>query len=118
MAALFAQAGFIVISAFISPYQVDRDRARKAAPDSFHEVFIYADLETCERRDPKGLYKKARAGLIQEFTGVSAPYEAPTGAELTVDTNRHSIEECVQQVVDYVFAATAIEGTASSATGT
>ena len=117
VAALFSQAGFIVISAFISPYQVDRDRARKAAPDSFHEVFIYAELETCERRDPKGLYKKARAGLIQEFTGVSAPYEAPSTAELTVDTNQHSIEECVQQVVDYVIASTAMEQPANPTAG-
>lgn len=116
VAALFAQAGFIVISAFISPYQVDRDRARKAAPDSFHEVYIHADLQTCEQRDPKGLYKKARAGLITDFTGISAPYEAPSSPELLVDTARHSVEECVQQVVDYVFAATALEAPATAAT--
>ncbi|NBC31133.1 MAG: adenylyl-sulfate kinase [Alphaproteobacteria bacterium] len=109
VAALFAQAGFIVISAFISPYQVDRDRARKAAPDAFHEVYIHADLETCEQRDPKGLYKKARAGLIQDFTGISAPYEAPGTPELMVDTDRQPIEDCVRQIVDYISVATLLE---------
>ena len=80
VAALFADAGFIVISAFISPYQSDRQRARAAAASygagGFHEIHIDADLEECERRDPKGLYKKARRGEIKDFTGVSAPLRA------------------------------------------
>jgi bifunctional enzyme CysN/CysC len=109
VAALFAEAGMIVISAFISPYQVDRDRARKAAPDSFHEIYIRAALETCEQRDPKGLYKKARAGAIREFTGISAPYEAPGSPELVVDTEAHDVEACVAQIVDYVETSTALE---------
>ena len=115
VAALFAQAGMIVISAFISPYQVDRDRARKAAPDSFHEVYIKAALETCERRDPKGLYKKARAGTIREFTGVSAPYEAPETAELVVDTEASDVDSCVAEIVDYIERVTALANAKAAA---
>jgi bifunctional enzyme CysN/CysC len=74
VAALFADAGMIVITAFISPYRADRQRARDAAKDGFHEIYVAADVETCERRDPKGLYKRARSGELREFTGVSAPY--------------------------------------------
>ncbi len=102
VAALFADAGFICITAFISPYRADRHRARRSAGEAFHEIFIDADLETCERRDPKGLYKRARAGEIRDFTGVSAPYEPPSHAELTVDTVNRSVEECVAQILDYV----------------
>ncbi len=109
VAGLFAQAGMVVISAFISPYQVDRDRARRAAPDAFHEVYIKADLATCEQRDPKGLYRKARAGKITEFTGISAPYEAPAAPELVVDTEAFGIEECVEQIVRYIRKATALD---------
>lgn len=101
-AALFADAGFIVITAFISPYRSDRDRARQSAGDAFHEIYIAADLETCERRDPKGLYKRARSGEIKEFTGVSAPYEPPEGPELAVDTAQSDIEGCVDQIVAYI----------------
>ncbi|MFQ5785011.1 MAG: adenylyl-sulfate kinase [Alphaproteobacteria bacterium] len=106
LAALFANAGFIVITAFISPYRSDRERARASADaygdDTFHELYISADLDTCERRDPKGLYKRARAGEIREFTGVSAPYEAPEAAELIVDSAKTGVEECVKKIVDYV----------------
>lgn len=102
VAALFADAGMIVISAFISPYRTDRDRARTAAGENFHEVFVDAGLETCESRDPKGLYEKARRGEIAEFTGVSAPYEAPEDPELVVDTDTLSIDESVRHVVRYV----------------
>lgn len=101
-AVLFARAGFLVITAFISPYRADRDRVRLLAPGLFHEIFIEADLETCEQRDPKGLYAKARRGEIDEFTGVSAPYEPPKLAELQVDTMAHSIEECLAKLTDYV----------------
>jgi len=100
--ALFADAGIICITAFISPYQTDRDRARAASSDGFHEIYIKANLETCEQRDPKGLYRRARAGEIEEFTGISAPYEPPLAPELSVDTAGHSIDLCVQQIVDYV----------------
>ena len=102
VAALFADSGILCITAFISPYRSDRDRARQAAGSAFHEIHIQADLATCEQRDPKGLYRKARAGEIAEFTGVSAPYEAPTDPELTVDSAQDSIDECVQTIVGYV----------------
>jgi bifunctional enzyme CysN/CysC len=102
VAALFADAGVVTITSFISPYHADREMARAAAPDRFHLVHIKADLATCEGRDVKGLYKKARAGEIPQFTGVSAPYEVPEDADLTIDTSRHSIEACVDLLVRYV----------------
>jgi len=104
VSALFAQSGAIAITSFISPYRSDRDRARAAAPNQFHEVYVAADLATCEERDPKGLYKKARAGEIADFTGISAPYEPPEVPELTVDTAVGDVNDCVQQLVDYVEA--------------
>ncbi|WOF73880.1 adenylyl-sulfate kinase [Parvibaculaceae bacterium PLY_AMNH_Bact1] len=102
VAALFRQAGVIVISSFISPYRSDRDRARHAAYSSFHEVYIRADIETCIKRDPKGLYERALKGDIPDFTGISAPYEAPDTPELVVDTGAKTIEACVEQLVNYV----------------
>lgn len=102
LAVLFARAGIIVITAFISPYRADRDGARAIRPELFHEVYIDADLETCESRDPKGLYQKARRGEIAEFTGVSAPYEAPDSPELVIDTARNDIDHCAGQLFDYV----------------
>jgi bifunctional enzyme CysN/CysC len=102
VAALFADSGMITIAAFISPYRADRQRARSAAKDSFHEIYVKADVATCEQRDPKGLYKRARRGEIAEFTGISAPYEEPDAAELVVDTATHNIEDSVRAVVDYV----------------
>jgi bifunctional enzyme CysN/CysC len=102
VAALFADAGTIAITAFISPYRSDRQRARSAARDSFHEIYIKADLAACETRDPKGLYLRARRGEIAEFTGISAPYEAPESPDLIVDTQQMSIEDCVTHVIDYV----------------
>ena len=102
VAALFANAGMIVTTAFISPYREDRDVARAAAGDDFHEVYILADVETCEKRDPKGHYKKARSGEIPQFTGISAPYEEPESPELVIDTMNHSIDECLDQLMEYV----------------
>ncbi len=102
VAALFADAGFIVIAAFISPYRSDRERARAIRPDLFHEVYVKADLEICEQRDPKGLYKKARQGQIPVFTGISAPYEAPQSPELVVDTGKNDVTESVGMLMDYV----------------
>ena len=104
VAALFADAGVICITAFISPYREDRHIARKAAGARFHEVYVKADLATCEQRDPKGLYKKARAGQIQQFTGISAPYETPAAPELTVDTQSGGVETSVAQLCEYVRA--------------
>ena len=106
VAALFAEAGLIVITAFISPYRADRAQARKAAGDSFAEVWIKADLATCEARDPKGLYKKARAGDIAGFTGVSAPYEEPETAELVIDTSAMEVEAAVEAITAYVLGQT------------
>ena len=108
-AALFADAGFICITAFISPYQADRARARHAAGEIFHEIYIKADLATCEQRDPKSLYKKARAGKISDFTGISAPYEPPLNPELIVDTAQDTVEDCVQQILGYVERAFALK---------
>jgi adenylyl-sulfate kinase len=103
VAALFADAGFLCITAFISPYRADRARARAATPpDAFHEVYVSADLATCERRDPKGLYRRARAGEIGEFTGISAPYEPPEAPSLVVDTASEPIERSVERIVDHV----------------
>ena len=104
VAALMADAGMICISAFISPYRADRAVARKAARGKFHEVFIKADLATCEARDPKGLYEKARLGEIADFTGVSAPYEPPETPDLVVTTDAADIESCVDALFDYVKA--------------
>jgi bifunctional enzyme CysN/CysC len=108
VAALFADAGTIVITAFISPMKRDREIARKAAGDRFHEVYVSADVETCERRDTKGLYKRARSGDISEFTGVSAPYEAPDAPELTLDTASASVDACVNELIAYVAAASGL----------
>ncbi|WP_207462462.1 adenylyl-sulfate kinase [Azospirillum sp. SYSU D00513] len=102
---LFADAGMVVIASLISPLKADRERARAIGGDRFHEVFVSADLATCESRDPKGLYKRARAGEIAEFTGVSAPYEAPESAELTLDTGKLGQTEALGQLVDYVDRA-------------
>jgi bifunctional enzyme CysN/CysC len=105
VAALFADAGFLCITAFISPYRADRERARVAAKQGFHEIHISADLATCERRDPKGLYRRARTGEIAEFTGISAPYEAPEAPDLVIDTSREPIEACIEQILRYVETA-------------
>ena len=102
VASLFADAGFIVISSFISPYRSDRERARAAAKDAFHEVYVKASLAACEDRDPKGLYKRARKGEIAEFTGISSPYEAPEQPDLVVPTDELPIEECLAKLIRYV----------------
>jgi len=103
-----------VITAFISPYQADRDRARTAAPEHFHEISVYADLATCEARDSKGLYKKARAGEIKDFTGIDSPYEAPENPEMVVDTQNNDVETCVEQVLTYIEQQTALEDSAQA----
>jgi bifunctional enzyme CysN/CysC len=108
MASLMARAGYIAVSAFISPYRRDRQLARRAAGEGFHEIYVNADLETCERRDPKGLYKKARRGEIADFTGVSAPYETPQNPELEIETGVLSVAESVELLVAYVERAFAI----------
>ncbi|TVY09774.1 adenylyl-sulfate kinase [Paenibacillus cremeus] len=100
---LFVDAGVITLAAFISPYQVDRDMVRKMFPNGeFIEIFISCPLEICEWRDPKGLYLKARKGELKEFTGISAPYEPPVSPEVVIETGKHSISECVDQIIRYL----------------
>lgn len=101
VAALFAEAGLIAISAFISPYRADRDGIRERRSGDFHEIFVSAPLEVCERRDPKGHYRKARAGELADFTGVSSPYEPPLAPDLKLETHLQSIEECIGTLVRY-----------------
>ncbi len=105
VAELFADAGAVVLTAFISPYRADRQLARDCAPAGrFIEAHIATSLDACEARDPKGLYKKARAGEIKGFTGIDDPYEAPEAAELTVDTHGKSIDESAQEIIGYLRA--------------
>jgi bifunctional enzyme CysN/CysC len=106
VAKLMADAGTVVITAFISPYRMDRSRAREIALEGnaeFIEVFVDAPLAVCERRDPKNLYKKARAGQIREFTGIDAPYEAPEDAEIVVHTDRQSVDESVATILEQLL---------------
>jgi bifunctional enzyme CysN/CysC len=110
VAALFADAGAIVIASTISPHAADREMARAAAPGAFHEIYVRASVATCELRDVKGHYAKARAGELPDFTGVSAPYEEPEHPDLLVDTNASPIDTSVSTVVEYLIrAATAKE---------
>ncbi|KAI7905892.1 adenylylsulfate kinase [Cokeromyces recurvatus] len=105
VAKLFADATVIALTAFISPYRADRDEARvlhQSAGIPFIEVFVDAPLEVVEQRDPKGLYKKAKAGEIKEFTGISAPYEAPTNPEIHIKSHEISIEQSVEVIVSYL----------------
>lgn len=106
VAKLFVDAGTIVMTAFISPYRADRAQARALLPDDrFAEVFVACPLDVCEERDPKGLYKKARAGEIKEFTGISAPYEPPLEPEVTLNTADLSLEECARAVLAFLEEA-------------
>jgi adenylyl-sulfate kinase len=100
VAQLFADAGLVCIVAFISPYRADRDRARALLPDGhFIEVYLSTPLEVCEQRDVKGLYAKARAGLVSEFTGISAPYEVPLRPELELRTDKLNVQQCVDRLL-------------------
>ena len=100
VAKLFADAGVIVLTAFISPYQADRDQARSLNEQgTFFEIFCKCSVEMCEQRDPKGLWGKARKGELKEFTGVSAPYEEPKAAEIITETDKYNLEECASQII-------------------
>ncbi len=104
VAKLFADAGLIAITAFISPFRADRDLVRKLmAPGEFIEVYVKAPLDVCEKRDPKGMYKKARAGQIKQFTGIDSPYEAPEAPELTLDTSQSTVKESVAQLREFLL---------------
>jgi len=102
VAALFADACAVTITAFISPYREDRDQVRKITPGNFIEVFVDTPLDVCEERDPKGLYQKARAGIIPNFTGISAPYEAPENAEMVLKSAGKTVDACAIEIIDYL----------------
>jgi len=107
VAKLFMEAGVIVLTAFISPFRGDRNRVRAMVqPGEFVEIYCQCPVEVCEQRDTKGLYKKARAGEIGQFTGISSPYEAPDSPELVVNTSERSLQDCVQQVAAEVLRFT------------
>ena len=111
VASLFADAGVIAMTAFISPYRKDRDRVRKLLEKGrFLEVYVNCSLEVCEERDPKGMYAKARSGEIPEFTGISAPYEAPEIPEIEVRTDQMTVEECADSVVGFLEKTEVIGG--------
>lgn len=104
---LFTDAGIIVLAAFVSPYREDRDKVRQLLKDdtgrnNFIEIHVQASVDVCEGRDPKGLYKKARAGEIPNFTGISAPFEAPENAEITLNSGDKSVDECVAQLIKFL----------------
>lgn len=101
VAKLFMETGFIVLTAFISPYRADREDVRRlVGVGDFIEVYCNASIEVCEARDPKGLYRKARSGQLAEFTGISSPYEAPHDPEITIDSGTAEIGACVQRIIE------------------
>jgi adenylylsulfate kinase len=105
VARLFSDCAVVNLTAFISPFRSEREIARQLQPASFVEVYCKADVAVCEARDPKGLYRKARAGEISGFTGIDAPYEAPLSPEVAVDTGVQTIESCVETVLAYLVKA-------------
>ena len=103
VAKLFIDAGIVVLTAFISPYRRDREFVRNLVNNGdFIEVYVKCPLEVCEQRDPKGLYKKARAGIIKNFTGIDDPYEEPENPEIVVETDKMTIDECAKKIVAYL----------------
>ena len=103
VAKLFVDAGIITLTAFISPYREDREFVRNLVEDGeFIEIYVKCPLEVCEQRDVKGLYKKARAGIIKNFTGIDDPYEEPENPEIIVETDKESIDECVDKIIKYL----------------
>lgn len=106
VAAVLADGGAIVICSLIAPFAADRDRARAAYPAQFQEIYVACDLETAEKRDVKGHYKRARAGEIAHFTGISSPYEVPENPDLTIDTVRHTVAESAAQLIEYIESIT------------
>ena len=103
IANLMIDAGLVVLAAFVSPYKKDRENIKNIVKDvNFVEVYINTSVEECERRDVKGLYKKARAGEIKNMTGISAPYEAPENPDIEIKTEEESVEEAVQEIIEYI----------------
>lgn len=110
VAKLFVENGIITMTAFISPYIADRDKVRCTMQDKgFAEIYVKCPVEVAECRDPKGIYKKARAGLIKDFTGISAPYEEPAAPELTLDTSEMTLEQSVNAIMEFLFKAGVIK---------
>lgn len=115
VAKLFADAGIIVLAAFISPYREDRRRVRALmAEGDFIEIYCSASLDVCEARDVKGMYKRARAGEIAEYTGISSPYDVPEQPELVVDTGKSTLDACVREVIDSLMERGVIRTTNGS----
>ncbi|WP_027410739.1 adenylyl-sulfate kinase [Anoxybacteroides tepidamans] len=114
VAKLFVDSGQFVLTAFISPFAQDRQLVRSLVEEEeFIEIYVKCPLEECEKRDPKGLYRKARNGEIRDFTGIDSPYEAPISPELIIETDRYSIEECADQVLAYLRQKHFIKGDGS-----
>jgi adenylylsulfate kinase len=114
VAKLMVDAGLVVFTAFISPYRKDRDAVRKLfGGEDFYEVFVKCSLGECEKRDPKGLYRKARAGIIKNYTGISAPYEEPESPELVIDTEVLTPEDSIKRVIAFLCARNVIEPVAA-----
>lgn len=99
---LFVDAGVITIATFVSPFREDRQKVRDLLGKDFVEIYIDCPIEVCEKRDPKGIYKKARAGEIKHFTGIDSPYESPINPEIVVSTHLNTLDECVDKLVDYL----------------
>jgi adenylylsulfate kinase len=110
VANLFVDAGVIVLTAFISPFRADRQKARDLVGEDFVEIYCQCPVTVCEDRDVKGLYRRARAGEIKEFTGISSPYEEPDNPELVIDTATKSLDECVEQILNYLVKRGVYEG--------
>jgi adenylyl-sulfate kinase len=102
VASLLSRAGFIVIASFISPFLSDRENTRKVCKDNFNEVYLSADISACEKRDPKGLYKKARAGIIKDFTGIGSPYETPSNPDMLIETSEESVKESSAKLNSFI----------------
>lgn len=108
---LFVDAGLIVLAAFISPFKSDRQIARSLVKyDEFIEVFIDTPLDVCEQRDPKGLYEKARKGVIKNFTGIDSPYETPENPQIHIKTSKKSVEECINKIIEHLIKFGYIQG--------
>jgi len=118
VAKLFVDAGVIAMTAFISPYEEDRNSARKLVKeDEFIEVFVKCSIDECERRDPKGMYKKAKAGQVKEFTGISAPYEEPKNPEVVLETDKMTLGECIERLVGYLVESDYLRNTTDRLVG-
>lgn len=99
---LFVDSGIITITTFISPFIKDREAVRNLVKEDFIEVYVDCPIEVCEKRDPKGIYKKARKGEIKDFTGIDSPYESPVNPEISVQTHVDSLDQCVDKIIDYL----------------